>query len=396
MEQGQRNNRLGCWAVTLLVLVSLGVGALGGALTGGTVAYYAVRQVRPTVALASAPATGAPVVGAPVVKQETTQLRLETTSAVVQAVAKVRPAVVTVINTQQPQQVMGFWGRQTIQPKSSGSGVIISKDGYIITNNHVVEDQQSLEVVFADGSKAPARLIGADPYADSAVIKVDVPAPAAAEFGDSTALQSGETVIAIGSALGDFKNTVTVGVVSATGRSLDTGKGYSLEGLIQTDAAINHGNSGGPLVNVLGQVVGINTAIVRGDASSGDVAEGLGFAIPAKTVKSLADQIIQKGYVARPYLGIRYQMITPQIAGANGLPMDWGVYVQSVDRGSPAERARLRQGDIITEIGQDKIGAELSYTNALLHHQPGEQATLKVWRNSQTVTLDVTFGESRP
>jgi 2-alkenal reductase len=185
-------------------------------------------------------------------------------------------------------------------------------------------------------------------------------------------------------------------VVSATGRSLDTGNGYSLEGLIQTDAAINHGNSGGPLVNVLGQVVGINTAIVRGDASSGDVAEGLGFAIPSKMVKSVADQIIQKGYVARPYLGIRYQTITPEIAGANGLPMDWGVYVKGVESGSPAEQAGLREGDIITEIGQDKIGADLSYTNALLHHQPGEQATLKVWRNGKTITLDVTFGESHP
>jgi 2-alkenal reductase len=394
MEQGQRNNRLGCWAVTLLVLVSLCVGALGGALTGGTVAYYAVSQTRPTVALASAPASGVPVTSSPVVKQETTQLRLETTSAIVQAATKVRPAVVTVINTQQPQQVMGFWGLRVIQPKSSGSGVVISKDGYILTNNHVVENQQSLEVVFADGSKAPARLIGADQYADTAVIKVDVPVPAVAEFGDSSALQPGETVIAIGSALGDFKNTVTVGVVSATGRSLDTGNGYSLEGLIQTDAAINHGNSGGPLVNVLGQVVAINTAIVRGDATTGDVAEGLGFAIPSKTVKSVADQIIQKGYVARPYLGVRYQTITPEIAGANGLPMDWGIYVKGVESGSPAEQAGLQQGDIITQIGQDQIGADLSYTNALLHHQPGERATLTVWRNGKTLSLGVTFGES--
>jgi 2-alkenal reductase len=302
--------------------------------------------------------------------------------------------VVTVINTQQPQQVMGFWGLRVIQPKSSGSGVVISKDGYILTNNHVVENQQSLEVVFADGSKAPARLIGADQYADTAVIKVDVPVPAVAEFGDSSALQPGETVIAIGSALGDFKNTVTVGVVSATGRSLDTGNGYSLEGLIQTDAAINHGNSGGPLVNVLGQVVAINTAIVRGDATTGDVAEGLGFAIPSKTVKSVADQIIQKGYVARPYLGVRYQTITPEIAGANGLPMDWGIYVKGVESGSPAEQAGLQQGDIITQIGQDQIGADLSYTNALLHHQPGERATLTVWRNGKTLSLGVTFGES--
>ncbi len=388
MEQNRRRSGLGCWAVTLLVMVSLSLGTLGGALGGGAVAYVAMRQARPTVSLASAP-----IVASPVVKQEITQLRLETTSAVVQAVAQVRPAVVTVVNTQQQQQIRGFWGVQVIQPKSSGSGVIISKDGYIVTNNHVVENQQSLEVVFADGTKAPARLIGADQYADTAVIKVDAPVPAVAAFGNSLALQPGETVIAIGSALGDFKNTVTVGVVSATGRNLDSGKGFTLEGLIQTDAAINHGNSGGPLVNALGQVVAINTAIVRGDAASGDVAEGLGFAIPANTVKDLADQIIAKGYVARAYLGIHSLAITPEIAGSNGLPMDWGVYVRSVEQGSPAEQAGLRQGDIITEVGQDQISADTSFTNALLHHKPGERITLQVWRNGKTLPLDVTFGE---
>ncbi len=388
MEQNRHRSGLGCWAVTLLVIASLSLGTLGGALGGGAMAYVAMRQARPTVPLASTPA-----VASPVVKQETTRVTLETTSAVVQAVAKARPAVVTVINTQRQQQVRGFWGVQVIQPKSSGSGVIISKDGYIVTNNHVVENQQSLEVVFASGDKAPAKLIGSDPYADTAVIKVDVAVPAVAEFGNSSTLQAGETVIAIGSALGDFKNTVTVGVVSALGRNLDSGNGYSLENLIQTDAAINHGNSGGPLVNALGQVVGINTAIVRNDSSSGDVAEGLGFAIPANTAKAMADQIIAKGYVARAYLGIHSLTITPEIAGSNGLPMDWGVYVRSVDSNSPAEQAGLRQGDIITEIGQDKISADTSYTNALLHHKPGEKVTLKVWRDSKTMSLDVTFGE---
>jgi len=334
-----------------------------------------------------------PIAASPVVQQPATQLRLETTSAVVQAVAKVKSAVVTVVNTQQPRRMRSFWGNQVIEPKSSGSGVIISQDGYILTNNHVVEGQQSLEVVFADGSKAAARLIGADPYVDTAVIKVDVPVPAVAQLGDPSALQPGEAVIAIGSALGDFKNTVTVGVVSATGRSLDTGNDFSLEGLIQTDAAINPGNSGGPLVNVLGQVVAINTAIVRNDNSSGNVAEGLGFAIPSNIVKTAADQIIRQGYVARPYLGIRYVAITPEVAGANGLSIDWGVYVKGADNGSPAEKAGLRAGDIITDIGPDKISADLSYTNALLHHQPGERVTLKVWRDDKTISLDVTFGE---
>jgi S1-C subfamily serine protease len=388
MEYSQRKRGIGCWTVALLVMMSLVVGTLGGAVAGGAVGWFVARTARPVITAASAP-----VAASPVVKQETTQLTLETSSAVVQAVAKAKSAVVTVVNTQQPQRIRSFWGVQMIQPKSSGSGVIISPDGYILTNNHVVENQQSLEVVFADGKKTPARLIGADPYADTAVVKVDGPVPAAAQLGDSSALQPGETVIAIGSALGDFKNTVTVGVVSATGRSLDTGNGYALEGLIQTDAAINHGNSGGPLVNVLGQVIAINTAIVRSDGSTGDVAEGLGFAIPSNTVKALADQIIKQGYVARPYLGIRYVAITPEVAGANGLSIDWGVYVKSVDSGSPADNAGLRQGDIVTAIGQDQISADLAYTNALIHHQPGEKSTLAVWRDGKTLTLNVTFGE---
>jgi S1-C subfamily serine protease len=142
-------------------------------------------------------------------------------------------------------------------------------------------------------------------------------------------------------------------------------------------------------------VVAINTAIVRSDNASGDVAEGLGFAIPASIVKDAADQIIKRGYVARPYLGIRYVAITPEVAGANGLTMEWGVYVKSVDRGSPAEQAGLRQGDIITEIGTDKISADLAYTNALLHHKPGEKVALKVWRDDKTLSIDVTFGEQK-
>ncbi len=391
MEEVRPRNGLGCWAVTLLVLLSLVVGAFGGALAGGGIAYLAVRQVRTATTL-----TGStPVVASPIVQPQTAQLRLETNSAVVQAVAQVRQAVVTVVNTQRPQRVMSFWGISVTQPKSSGSGVVISKDGYILTNNHVVQDQQSLEVIFADGHKAPATLVGADPYADTAVIKVSGSLPAPASFGDSSALQPGETVIAIGSALGDFKNTVTVGVVSALGRNLDSGQGYSLEGLIQTDAAINHGNSGGPLVNALGQVVGINTAIIRNDNSSGDVAEGLGFAIPANTVKEIAGQIIQKGYMARPYLGIRSVSITPEVAGANGLSVEWGVYVKSVDRSSPAEQAGIQAGDIITAIGDDQIGADLSYTNALLHHKAGERVTVQVWREGKTISVEVTLGESR-
>ena len=171
-----------------------------------------------------------------------------------------------------------------------------------------------LSVILADGTSLPADLTGTDQFADLAVLKVSGKMPAVAALGNSDQLKPGETVIAIGSPLGSFRNTVTVGVVSATGRSMDTGNGYQMENMIQTDAAINQGNSGGPLVDLAGEVIGINTMIVRGNGYSSAVAEGLGFSIPANTARTVADQIIQKGYFARPDLGIQSVDVVPSIA----------------------------------------------------------------------------------
>jgi 2-alkenal reductase len=214
-----------------------------------------------------------------------------------------------------------------------------------------------------------------------------------AALGDSDVLQPGETVIAIGSPLGDFKNSVTVGVVSATGRSIDTGQGYQVEGLVQTDAAINQGNSGGPLVNLAGQVIGVNTLIVRGNAN-GAVAEGLGFAIPMDTAQAVASQIIAQGYFSHPFLGITYQPITPAIARAYDLPAQWGVYVSRVSAESPASQAGLQRGDIIVSVGGTALDESHSYLNTLYAYQPGEQVALQVVRGGKTVELRVTLGES--
>lgn len=377
---------LGLLGATILLIVGLIFGALGGGVVGGLVATNALRAsaTAPAVSSTAALAVQPAVAGAG-----------DVNSASVQAVQKVQPAVVTVINTQPAQRVFSFFGTQVQQPTSSGSGVIISPQGYIVTNNHVVENHESLQVIYADGSKAPAKLIGTDQYADVAVIKVEGEVPAVATLGDSDSLQIGENVIAIGSALGDFKNTVTAGVISAKGRSLDTGEGFSLENMLQTDAAINHGNSGGPLINLAGQVIGINTAIVRGSGLGGDVAEGLGFSIPSNTVSEIASQLISKGYYERPFLGIRWQAITPEIAKANGLPMDWGVYVQMVEAGTAADNAGLRAGDIITQIGQYEINDENTFFSVLNRFKVGESSTLKVWRDGQTLELPVTF-QARP
>ncbi len=217
--------------------------------------------------------------------------------------------------------------------------------------------------------------------------------PAIAALGNSDTLKPGESVIAIGSPLGDFKNTVTGGVVSATGRSIDTGQGYSLENLIQTDAAINHGNSGGPLVNLAGQVIGINTLIVRSSGSSGDVAEGLGFAIPANTVQAEASQLIATGKVVRPSLGINYEWITPDLASAYNLPVQWGVYISQLSQNGPAAQAGLSRGDIIYKIGETTLDDSHPYMNTLFHYKPGQTIPLGVRRGSQDLTVQVTLSD---
>jgi 2-alkenal reductase len=386
MAQPQLKRSPKRWAVGLVAMLILGliIGAAGGAVAGGLVA----RNLLQTETAQVSPATPNVV---PVAASNTRVINSDTNSAVVSAVKKVDPAVVTVVNTMPQQRMFGFFGDSVQQPKASGSGVIISPQGYIVTNNHVVDGYQSLQVIFADGTTASAEMVGTDAFSDLAVIKVDHAVPAVAEFGDSDALQIGETVIAIGSPLGDFKNTVTVGVVSAVGRTLGTGDGSSYEKMIQTDAAINHGNSGGPLVNLSGQVVGINTAVVRGDSFSGDVAEGLGFSIPSRTVSDVTSQLISKGSVNRPYLGVRWQSITPDIAQANNLPMQWGAYIQQIEAGSTADAAGIQRGDIITKIGTEEISDENGFANLLNHHKIGDNVTITVWRDGQTLTLNAVL-----
>jgi 2-alkenal reductase len=291
------------------------------------------------------------------------------------AVRKVGPAVVTVVN----QLEGGVAGNSfSLTPTASGSGVIIDSRGYIVTNYHVVENQQSLQVIFSDGNKASAKLVGTDPFTDLAVIKVDVPVPAVARWGDSDALEPGQPVVAIGSALGDFRNTVTAGVVSALGRDLEDANSPALRNLIQTDAAINHGNSGGPLIDLNGQVVGINVAVVRGTGIGGDVAEGLGFAIPGNTAREVSDQIINNGAVRRPYIGISYQNITPQIAAYYGLARDHGILVSEVRPGSPADRAGIKPGSIITRFDGQELDQDTSLLELLMQHQVGDSVQLTV------------------
>lgn len=314
-------------------------------------------------------------------------------TAITDAVQTVSPAVVTVVGTVQGQTtVFGQTGEQTV----SGSGFFISDQGYVLTNNHVVEGTQEVKVVLADGTEETAQVIGTDRYSDIAILKADGNVPAVAKLGNSELLQPGETVIAIGSPLGDFKNTVTVGVVSATGRTIDSGNGYQIEDLIQTDAAINHGNSGGPLVNLAGEVVGINTLVVRNSGSSGDVAEGLGFAIPVTTAEAVSQQIITQGYFSRPFMGISYQAISPTIAAMYNLPVQWGIYIQKVATDTPANTAGLKEGDIIVSLDNVQIDETHQYLNMLYTHQPGDTISLGIYRDGKEINLSITLGENNP
>jgi len=371
---------------SLFVVMVAVAAALAGAIAGGIAVYRGMKSNQSTDPLASVQTISSISSNPQTIVVDATDIQ----TTITQAVQKVGPAVVTVVGTIPGQTT--FFGSSADQTVS-GSGFFISGEGYILTNNHVVEDTTDLNIILSDGSEQRASIVGTDPYSDIAILKTDGTVPGVAMLGNSDVLQPGETVIAIGSPLGDFKNTVTVGVVSATGRSIDTGQGYQIENLIQTDAAINNGNSGGPLVNLAGEVVGINTLIVR-STGTGSVAEGLGFAIPTNTGQAVALQIIQKGYAVRPYIGISYQPITPQIASIYHLPAQWGVYVTAVSANSPASQAGLRRGDIITQIGDTALDDSHPYLNILLTHQPGDKVTLSIVRDAQIIDVQVTLGES--
>lgn len=369
--------------LSCVILLAVLVGVVGGAVAGGVVGYYtaqnAVAVSKPVATATAMPSPTANPTVAPVVP--VTNITLKEDSAIIEAVRKVKPAVVTVVNRLATR-------RSFLGSTASGSGVIIDKQGYIVTNNHVVQNAQSLLVILSDGTKMDAKLVGTDSLADLAVIKVDGAVPAVATLGDSSALQPGQTAIAIGSPLGDFRGTVTVGVISALNRQVGT-----MQGLIQTDAAINNGNSGGPLINSLGQVIGINTLVVR-STNEGNVAEGLGFAIPSNLVREITTQLITKGRVERSYLGITYQPVDPLSTSGMDLSVTYGVVIARVEPGSPAAKAGLQEGDVILAFNNQKLDED-ALTTLLVKHKPGDVVTLTIWRSGKQMDLTVTLG-ARP
>lgn len=307
---------------------------------------------------------------------------------VVEVARTVGPTVVGISNFQYRGSIFGGGGMTEV---GSGSGFIIdAQNGYIVTNNHVIEGAEKLMVSLADGRDVPGKLVGRDPRTDLAVVKIDDTRNLkAAQLGDSKALRVGEPVVAIGNPGGrEFARTVTTGVVSATNRFLLL-QGEASFNLIQTDAAINPGNSGGPLVNYSGQVVGINSA--KKDAPG---FEGMGFAIPISDALPVIKQLIEKGYASHAALMVNIDdRYTEEYASYRGWPA--GCYVAKVQYGGAADKAGIQAGDIITAINGVEISNSLELTHELFKYRPGDKVTVSYFRGGETYTTEVVLGELR-
>lgn len=324
----------------------------------------------------------------------TTTQQSKSDETVANVAAAVNPAVVTVINLQKPVNAnTGQSESGQDMPVGSGSGFIISEDGYVVTNNHVTKGGDEFTVTFMDGTSVSATFVGSDSLQDIAVLKLDLAAgqkvPGTVKLGDSSTLRAGDTVIAIGSPYGELTNSVTTGTVNAMDRSLDTGEGYELPNLIQHDANIYPGNSGGPLVDLQGEVIGINVAKAFSSGTTG--ADGIGFAIESNAVKDIVTQIMNTGSYARAYLGISAQ----PIVGSDGQSIA-GEGVMEVSAGAPADTAGLQAGDVITAVNGVTIDGHHQFINeAIMDHKPGDTIKLTVTRNGQSQDISVTLG-TRP
>jgi len=305
--------------------------------------------------------------------------------SITDVVDQVNPAVVSIV----VGTVSYNWFMQPVPSEQAGSGVIIDTEGYIITNNHVVEDANSITVSLTDGRSFDAEIIGTDPSTDLAVIKIDGGDLPTASFGNSSALRVGDWVVAIGNALAlEGGPTVTVGVVSAMGRTIEVDSETTLYDLIQTDAAINPGNSGGPLINLNGEVIGINTAKI----SSVEVS-GVGFAISADSALPVIDELITKGYVSRPYLGISLVTVTPAIVRSYDLNVDKGALIYYLNPGTPASNAGLRPGDVIIVFDDIEIETADDVILAIRNHSIGDTVQIKYYRGSSLQIASVTLIE---
>jgi len=274
---------------------------------------------------------------------------------------------------------------------SSGSGFILTEDGYVITNYHVVEDATAIDVVMHDGTEYPAELVGKDASNDLAVLKIEATGLPAVKLGSSKSLVIGDMVVAIGNPLGELASTQTVGYVSGIDREVSTGGSITTISMIQTDAAINPGNSGGPLFNMYGEVIGITTAKYSGTTGSGASIEGIGFAIPIDDVEPLINDLIDYGYVTGAYMAVTVQDMDKEAADMYGLPT--GAYIVTVEKDGAAERAGIQPKDIVIGLDDNVVSNVTELTRALRNYKAGDTATVKLIRGGKEMTLEITFDE---
>jgi serine protease Do len=357
------------------------------------------------------------------------QVSLTESSNIISVVKKASPAVVSIVISQDVSQIPGYGnspfsndpffnffynngggsqspqappgsGTPDVQQIGAGSGFFISSDGLIVTNKHVVDTTgASYTVITNDGKSYPATVQSLDPVNDLAIVKIDIKNAPYLQLSNSSSLQVGQQVIAIGNSLGQYQNTVTSGIISGIGRKIvagdEQGSSESLTNVIQTDAAINPGNSGGPLLDVTGNVIGINTAIDQ-------QGQLVGFAIPANEISSDVTSFQQNGKIVKPYLGVRYIVITPDIAQQQNLPESYGALVVSGDTpddvavipGSPADKAGLVENDIILEVNGTKVDENNSLSDLLDNFNPGDTVSLQVYEKGQTKTVQVQLAQA--
>jgi serine protease Do len=359
------------WSVAVVALV---IGLISGALGGAAVASV-LRE--PATAVQPPPEPAGETVA---------QTRITESSAVIEAVSRVAPSVVTIIS-----QPRGLFSAEGV-----GSGFIYEPDGWIVTNKHVVRGVEQVTVRLSDSRELTGQVVGEDTLTDLAIVKIDATDLPVAPLGSSADLAPGQVAIAIGNPLGNYESSVTTGVVSGLGRHIraaDAARTTSeaLNNLIQTDAAINPGNSGGPLVNSAGQVIGINTAVSQ-------EAQGIGFAIPIDVARPIMEQARNGEPIARPWIGVYYTMVNKQLAADQDLPVDYGAYISgggnapAVIPGGPAERAGVREGDVIVSINGERVDEARDLSMLVLPHQPGDTITLRVLRRDSARDITITLG----
>ena len=337
-------------------------------------------------------------------------------SPIVEIAKKVCPAVITIVISKDLPKIEGFYflpfgGKEFVVPKfekekektkiGGGSGFIVSKDGYIITCQHVVSDPEAeYTVILEPTKKYPAKVISRDPISDIAILKINAKNLPYLELGDSEKIELGEEVIAVGNALGEFHDTVSAGIISGVSRVISAYAGFSegtiqLQGLIQTDAAINPGNSGGPLVNMEGKVIGVNTAMVMG-------AQNIGFAIPINYAKKDLEEVKKYGKIKRPFLGVKYIILNKEIAKLQKIPVDYGALIlretfgeSAVIKNSAADKAGLKEYDIILKVNDEKITEKNSLGNILQKYKVGDEVNLKVLREGKEINITVKLEEKK-